>query len=75
MDLPDRQADAVAHLEKAVMIQPDSPEAHVNLGMTLAGMPGRSQQAIAHLEIALAIRPDLQPVREILDRLRAGGHK
>ena len=73
MDVPERHADAITHLEKAVKIQPDSLEARVNLGIVLADVPARSREAIQHLEIALAKRPDLTPVRELLQRLRADG--
>jgi tetratricopeptide (TPR) repeat protein len=73
MDVPGRQADAIAHLEEALRIQPDSLEAHVNLGIMLADVPARSGEAVRHLELALAKRPDLNPVRELLQRLRADG--
>jgi predicted Zn-dependent protease len=71
MDEPGRETEAITHLEAAVRIQPDSPEARVNLGVALADVPARSHEAIAHLEFALARRPDLTPVRELLARLRA----
>ena len=72
MDLPDRHAEAITHLEAAVRMRPENTEAQVNLGVALADIPARSQEAIAHLEVALAKRPDL-PVRELLERLRADG--
>ena len=72
MDLPERHAEAITHLEAAVRMRPESTEAQVNLGVALADVPARSREAIAHLEIALAKRPDL-PVRELLERLRADG--
>jgi tetratricopeptide (TPR) repeat protein len=65
--------EAIAEYEAALRGNPDSVEAHYNLGLALAKMPGRSAQAIAHLEAALRLRPDLQFAREVLARLRPSG--
>ncbi len=73
MDLPERHAEAITHLEPAVRKQPESTEARVNLGIALADIPARADEATEHLEAALAKRPDLTPVRALLERLRADG--
>jgi tetratricopeptide (TPR) repeat protein len=70
MDVPGRHDEAVAHLERAVALQPDSVEAHVNLGVALADIQGRETDAIKHLEFAMARRPELGYLRELVDKLR-----
>ena len=69
MDVPARHADALTHLESAVRLQPESVEAHVNLGVILADDPARSLEAIEHLEFALAKRPELGKLRELVEEI------
>jgi protein O-mannosyl-transferase len=52
-----RNEEALAELQKAIEIKPDSFIAHNNLGMVLAEM-GRIDAAISHYEKALEIKPD-----------------
>jgi len=56
--IPGRMADAVAHCEEALRINPTYAEAHANLGLALAQMPGREPEAVAHLTEALRLRPN-----------------
>ena len=52
-----RMDAAIAHLEEAIRLAPDDPDAEYSLGAALvaAGRPG---EAISHLERALRLRPD-----------------
>ncbi|HTX35687.1 MAG TPA: tetratricopeptide repeat protein [Bryobacteraceae bacterium] len=52
-----RMAEAIAHFEHALALNPDDAHAHSNLG-TILKMEGRFDEAMAHFERALAIRPD-----------------
>jgi predicted Zn-dependent protease len=54
----------------AVRIDPDSVEAHINLGSALLKMPGREPDAIAQLQAALRLNPELAQVRDMLDQLQ-----
>jgi len=56
--MPGRLAEAIAHYEAALRLQPDLAEAHYNLGMALAQIPGRLPDAIAHCEAAVRLKPD-----------------
>ena len=49
--------EAITHYQRALAINPDYPEAHINLGIALAGR-GRIDEAMAHYQKALAIKPD-----------------
>jgi tetratricopeptide (TPR) repeat protein len=49
-------------------IDPNSADAHVNLGIALSEIPGRKPEAIRHLEAALRLKPDPE-IRKMLDRL------
>jgi protein O-mannosyl-transferase len=57
---PDGTAAAIAHLREALLIDPDSAEAHYVLGneLALSDTPERVAEAIAHYEEALRIRPN-----------------
>ena len=48
---------AIAHLEQALRLKPDYPEAHYNLGNALSAKD-RWTDAIAHYESALRLKPD-----------------
>ena len=56
--IPGRLADAIAHCEEALRLNPAYAEAHNNLGFALAQAPGRRSDAIAHCEEAVRLRPD-----------------
>jgi tetratricopeptide (TPR) repeat protein len=53
----DRQADAVAHLQAALRLKPDFPEAHNNLGLAYAEMPARQADAIEEFSAAIHLKP------------------
>ena len=57
-DQPGRLPEAVAHLERAVHLEPQSGQAHSDLGIALAGTPGRLEDAIAEFRTAMRLRPD-----------------
>lgn len=52
-----RPAEAIPHLEHALLLRPDYPQALSNLADNLT-LLGRPQEAIARLERALALQPD-----------------
>jgi Flp pilus assembly protein TadD len=49
--------EAAVHFQKAVEIQPDFAEAHINLGSALL-QKGQVREALAHCRAALKIQPD-----------------
>jgi tetratricopeptide (TPR) repeat protein len=55
---PGREAEAIAHYETAIRLEPDSAQVQNNLGYLLASLPGRQADAIVHYEAAVRIRPD-----------------
>ena len=55
---PDRQAEAISHLEAALRLKPNYAQAHYNLGLALASIPARLPEAIAEYRAALRIKPD-----------------
>ncbi|MBV8892635.1 MAG: tetratricopeptide repeat protein [Acidobacteria bacterium] len=57
MNVPGRLSEAIAHLEAAVNIRPDSATAHTDLGNALSQIPGRLPEAIAEYRTALRILP------------------
>ncbi len=59
--MPGRLNDAIAQYEEALRLQPDSAEAHINLGNAWAQVPGRLKDAIAQYEEALRLQPDFAP--------------
>jgi len=50
--------EALARLEDALRLEPDSAEANSSMGRLLAIVPGRLPEAIVHFETALRFRPD-----------------
>jgi tetratricopeptide (TPR) repeat protein len=64
-----RVEEAISHFEAALGIDPNSADAHVNLGIALSGIPGRMPEAIRHFEAALRIKPDPE-IRQMACRLQ-----
>ena len=64
-----RPAEAAAHYQRVIELQPDSAEAWLNLGLLLTGFPGEREAAAAALRRALALRPDLSMARQALENL------
>ena len=52
-----QSANALSHMQKAVALSPDNPEAHANLGNFLQGL-GQHEQAAGSYRMALQIKPD-----------------
>jgi tetratricopeptide (TPR) repeat protein len=52
-----RLPEAIATIERAIVLRPDYPEAHNNLGLALT-QSGRPLDGIRHLEISLRLKPD-----------------
>ena len=50
--------DALAQFQAVVDIQPDSPEAHMNLGNLLHHQPGQLDNAIAQFQKAVELQPN-----------------
>jgi protein O-mannosyl-transferase len=67
---PERSADAVRYLERAVEIQPDDADARANLGVAYY-QTGDLARAIASFERAVALAPDRADHRANLEQLRA----
>jgi len=63
-----RVQEAISHFETALRIDPNSAEAHINLGIALSGIPGRTPEAIQHFKAALRIKPDPE-IQQMLNRL------
>ncbi len=49
-------AEGVAHLQQAISLRPDFPDAHNNLGLALY-QAGRTDEAVAHWQTAIKINP------------------
>jgi tetratricopeptide (TPR) repeat protein len=62
-------AEAIAHYEQTVRLNPDSAEAHNNLAVALMQM-GKLPEAVEHFKQALRIIPDLAEAQNRLARLR-----
>jgi tetratricopeptide (TPR) repeat protein len=58
LEQPDSLADATAHLEQAVRLNPNSVRAHSDLGNALSRVPNRLDEAIGEYREALRIDPD-----------------
>jgi Flp pilus assembly protein TadD len=50
-----RVSEAVFHLQRALLLRPDYPEAHENLGKVLVFL-GRTAEGRAHLQEAARLR-------------------
>lgn len=60
----------IPHLQRAVEINPHSPEARNNLGIAFASS-GRLEEAVAQFERALMIDPEFVDPKRNLERIRA----
>jgi tetratricopeptide (TPR) repeat protein len=58
LEQPHSLADAIAHLQQAVRLNPDSVRAHSDLGNALSRVPNRLEEAIAEYRAALRLDPD-----------------
>ena len=58
LKVPGRAQEAIPHLQAALRLKPDLPEARNNLGLILSDDPQRLPQAIAEFEAALQIKPN-----------------
>ncbi len=67
---PERSADAVAYLERAVEFRPEDADAHANLGVAYY-QSGDAARAIASFERAVALAPDREDHRANLEALRS----
>ncbi len=63
-----RVQEAISHFEAALKIDPNSFDAHVNLGIALSRVPGRMPDAIQHFKAALRSKPDRE-IQRMLDLL------
>jgi tetratricopeptide (TPR) repeat protein len=68
MEQPGELDEAVAHLQKAVRLRPESGPAHSDLGSALAKMPDRLPEAITELQTAARLLPDSAIPRDNLAR-------
>ena len=57
-EMPGRLPDAIAHLQAALRIKPDSARVHTDLGNALSKLPGGASEAVAEYRAALRISPD-----------------
>lgn len=57
LNVPGRNGDALAHLEAAVRIEPNSGKAYSDLGNALSQIPGREDEAIAAYRQAIRLLP------------------
>jgi len=55
---PERQAEAAAHLEASLTLDPNNAGTHSDLGIALSNMPNRLPDAIAQYRIALHLNPN-----------------
>jgi tetratricopeptide (TPR) repeat protein len=65
-----RALEAVAHYKRALQIDPNSVDAHNNLGAAL-GQMGRISEAIEQVKAALRIKPNYIDARHNLTKLEA----
>jgi len=62
--------EAIAHLQRAVEINPLNADAYHNLAIAYA-LKRRLDDAIASAQTAVRLKPDSAPAREMLQRLLA----
>jgi tetratricopeptide (TPR) repeat protein len=55
-----RLPDAIGHYRRAIAIEPDLPEAHLDLGATLV-MAGKPAEAVPHYRQAIRLQPGMAP--------------
>jgi tetratricopeptide (TPR) repeat protein len=70
----DQPADALAHYEAALKLDPDFPEAHANLALALSRL-GRTGEALAHCRTALQLKPGYSDAQKLLEQLAGAGGK
>jgi tetratricopeptide (TPR) repeat protein len=58
LEQPGSLPDAVAHLQRAVQLNPASARAHSDLGNALSRIPDRVEEAIAQYRAAIRLEPD-----------------
>jgi hypothetical protein len=63
-----RVEEALGHYRESIRINPDYPEAHVNLAVDLAQL-GRGDEAIGHLREGIRLDPDFPDAHRRLARL------
>ncbi|HWC99436.1 MAG TPA: tetratricopeptide repeat protein [Candidatus Sulfopaludibacter sp.] len=62
LDTPSRLPEAVAHLQAALRLNPDSASTHSDLGTAFARM-GRVGEAVSEFQTALRLKPDSPVIR------------
>jgi len=67
----DGVAEAIAHYEAVLRLEPDHFRAHYNAGTLLMDIPARQPEALKHLESAVRIQPDSVEARVNLGVLLA----
>jgi protein O-mannosyl-transferase len=65
-----RFTEAIEQYEKALVIEPEHPAIHRNLGILLAQL-GRNEEAIVHLRKVLQLVPNEPSARETLEAIEA----
>jgi tetratricopeptide (TPR) repeat protein len=70
-DSPDGAAQAIAHYEAVLRLEPDHFRAHYNAGTLLMDIPARRPEALRHLESAVRMQPDSVEARVNLGVLLA----
>ena len=68
--------EAIEHYQKALQLDPDLPEAQLNLGNALMEQ-GKTEQGIAHIQKAVQLKPDYAEAHNNLGGylLRAGQNR
>jgi tetratricopeptide (TPR) repeat protein len=69
-----KQSEAIDHLQAALRLNPDFPEAHLSLGNVLLDMPDRLNDALAEYQTAVRLAPNSDRAHTNLGNalLRAG---
>jgi Flp pilus assembly protein TadD len=68
-----RFTEAIEQYEKALVIEPEHPAIHRNLGILLSEL-GRNEEAIPHLQKVLQLVPNEPSARETLEAIEAQRH-
>jgi Tfp pilus assembly protein PilF len=63
-------AEATEQLNEALRLNPNSAEAHHNLGLVLFAS-GKEEEGVAEFSAALRLKPDLTVARDSLERAQA----